>query len=176
MSSPSNEAAALRQLQSDAGPVRFACVAPGVYRGGQPDHRQLAWLRDLGVRSTVNLRRERRSRWRQEESDARDLGLRFVHYPFYGIFGAAEPFLLSIVDQLRAGHVYVHCKHGRDRTSLVVALYRVIVDGWDANEAWEREALAYGSADTYFYRQLRVVFDRMTSRYVGARPVGELGR
>ena len=92
--------------------------------------------------------------------------MRFLHYPFYGVFGADEMFLVGIVEEIRKGGVYVHCKHGRDRTSLLVALYRVVHEGWEPKRAWQLEAIEYGSAQTYFYRQLRVVYNRMALKYL----------
>ena len=67
---------------------------------------------------------------RQEERDAKALGMKFVHAPFYGVFGQSDAFYEKIVGELKKGGVYVHCLHGRDRTSLVVALYRVLVEEW----------------------------------------------
>ena len=34
------------------------------------------------------------------------------------------------------GNVYVHCSHGRDRTGLIVGLYRVLHEGWQAKDAY----------------------------------------
>jgi len=159
------EPPAFRYLASPAGPVRFARVAATVYRGGQPTLRDLEALRDLGVKTIVNLRREDSDAWRREELDAKRLGLRFVHFPFYGVFGANETFLLPIVKELRKGDVYVHCLHGRDRTSLMVALYRVLVENWEPQLAWKLEAIDYGSAQTYFYRQLRYAFEGLVKHF-----------
>lgn len=35
----------------------------------------------------------------------------------------------------RKGSILIHCKHGSDRTGLVVAMYRIIVQGWSREEA-----------------------------------------
>lgn len=148
-------------LASANGPTRFARVSENVYRGGQPSRKDLEALHSLGVRTVVNLRREDESAWRQEEIYARELGMKFLHFPFYGVFGADELFLQGIVEQMKQGPVYVHCKHGRDRTSLLIALYRVLVEDWDPKVAWKLEVVDYGSAQTFFYRQLRLVFDKM---------------
>jgi protein tyrosine/serine phosphatase len=133
---------ALAELQGPSGPARFGVVRDGLYRGGQPSARHLALLRALGVETIVDLRRGDTS---AEETEARRLGMRFVRFPFSGLFAADRAFLVRIVDGIRGGgRVYVHCNEGRDRTSLVVAMYRVIVDGWEESVAWQREALAYG--------------------------------
>lgn len=164
------EVEAFGVLNAPGGPHRFARVAPRIFRGGQPTRAHLELLASLGVGTVINLRRENRDVWRQEELDACELGMKFERYPFYGVFGADELFLVQIVEELKKGSVYVHCKHGRDRTSLVVALYRVMVDGWDPALAWQSEAIDYGSAQTYFYRRLRVVFFRMAGKYLRHEP------
>jgi len=163
-------ASALKELSGPAGPDRFARVDDALYRGGQPSRRHLELLRALGVRTIVNLRREDARQWLQEELDARQLGFEFFHFPFYGVFGADERFVMNILQVVRRGRVYLHCKHGRDRTSLIVALYRVMQEGWDAHEAWQREAIDYGSLQTLSYRQLRVTYARMVRKYFHHQP------
>lgn len=39
---------------------------------------------------------------------------------------------------------YVHCRHGRDRTGLVVGCYRMWIDGWsEATAAREMDAMGF---------------------------------
>jgi hypothetical protein len=49
------------------------------------------------------------------------------------------------------GQVYVHCHVGRDRTSLVIALERVLLEGWDAAAAWQHDAVAFGYRPVLFH-------------------------
>jgi len=42
-----------------------------------------------------------------------------------------------------SGPVFVHCKRGADRTGTVIALYRMVHDGWDSKRALS-EAKSYG--------------------------------
>lgn len=134
-----------------------------LYRGGQPSHRHLALLHSVGVRTIVCLRRERAAVWRAEAEEARRLGMRFVHFPWYGLFGAGDDLIEGVLSTLRdasEGAIYVHCKRGRDRTSVVVALYRVLVEGWAPHVAWQREVLAFGWRSIWVYRKLGGVFER----------------
>lgn len=149
-------------LTGDRGPARFARVAEGLYRGGQPDRGHLALLHTVGVRTIVCLRRENAATWRAEAEEAQRLGMRFLHFPWYGIFGAGDQLVegvLAAMSDWSQGGVYVHCKRGRDRTSVMVALYRVLVEGWEAPEAWQREVLDFGYRPIWFYRRLRAVFE-----------------
>jgi protein tyrosine/serine phosphatase len=135
-------ALALAELQSPTGPSRFGVVRDGLYRGGQPSAHHLELLRALGVETIIDLRYGGVA---AEEAEARRLGMRVVRFPFSGLFVTDLQFLARVVEAMRSGgRVYVHCHEGRDRTSLVVALYRVLVDGWEEGVAWQREAVAYG--------------------------------
>jgi protein tyrosine/serine phosphatase len=52
----------------------------------------------------------------------------------------------------------VHCDNGSDRTSLAVALYRVEVEGWDPQRAWQAEALDYGHRPRRVMREIELAF------------------
>jgi GTP:adenosylcobinamide-phosphate guanylyltransferase len=85
---PQPRGEAFDYLASRQGPPRFAEVADGVYRGGQPSRRDLEALHALGVKTIIDLRREDEAVSRREEAEAHQLGLTFMHFPFYGVFGA----------------------------------------------------------------------------------------
>jgi len=158
---PTSVAQALQQLSVDRAPPRFARVDDRLYRGGQPTADQLRLLHALGVTKIVDLRRERLDLRREERATARELGMQFVELPFFGLFGADPQFLDHVIDELRAddgGAVYVHCDNGRDRTSLVVALYRVVVQGWSPNQAWKKEALDFGHVPKLVNREISLTF------------------
>lgn len=147
-------------LRGAAGPPRFAEVRAGIYRGGQPSRRHLEALQALGVRTVISLRRESRRGWQEEKRHVQQLGMRWLRFPFYGVFGADVAFLREILDEMGRGGVYIHCKHGRDRTSLLVALYRVWFEKWHPEEAWKLEVLDFGYQPSRFYRLIRRSFDR----------------
>ncbi|MGZ3426943.1 MAG: fused DSP-PTPase phosphatase/NAD kinase-like protein [Polyangia bacterium] len=160
-------AAAFRVLSSPRGPDRFAQVTPSLYRGGQPTAAQLGLLRELGVRTIVVLADDPPV-VRAETEAATHLGLTVHSHPFSGLSEPDPALLRRVVDELRvAGSpVYVHCRRGRDRTSLVMALYRVWVQGWDPAEAWRREALDFGHGGlrAIFFRKLDRTYARLTRR------------
>jgi protein tyrosine/serine phosphatase len=158
---------ALEELQGRGGPSHFGVVRNGLYRGGQPTARHLQLLRALGVETVIDLRHGNTDK---EAAEAKRLGMQFVRFPFYGIFGADSAFLARIVDAIRGGgRVYVHCRVGRDRTSLVIALYRVVVDGWDPATAWRREAVDYGYASGLWYGNILISYDAAVRALGGRR-------
>jgi protein tyrosine/serine phosphatase len=143
---------ALSELQGHTGPAHFGVVRDGLYRGGQPNARHLQLLRDLGVDTVIDLRHGNTD---AEAAEAQRLGMRLVRFPFYGIFGVDSGFLGRVVGAIaHGGRVYVHCRIGRDRTSLVIALYRVLVDKWDPGAAWQHEAVDYGYTISLWYGRI----------------------
>jgi protein tyrosine/serine phosphatase len=152
-------AEALAELAGATGPQRFSVVRDGLYRGGQPTAHHLALLRAVGVDTVVNLRLDDR-RARVEATEAARLGMRVVSVPFSGLFRVDARFLSRALDVIRSGRrVYVHCNLGRDRTSLVIAMERVIVEGWSAAAAWEHDAVAFGYRRALFHRNIADSFD-----------------
>ncbi|MGE5176641.1 MAG: MBL fold metallo-hydrolase [Hyphomicrobiales bacterium] len=129
---------------------RFAEVATGLYRGARPSDEGLRYLRDRGVRSIISLRHDESERRR-----AAALGLRYFEIPLHaGILGSSEPTeeeigeFLDLVADSANRPVFYHCRHGRDRTGVMTALYRIRVQGWSAEDAME-EMWAFGASRLY---------------------------
>jgi hypothetical protein len=136
-------------------------VSPRIYRGGQPSADHLALLRAVGVTRIIDLRREALGVRRAEQVAARRLGMEVVAYPFYGVFGADPAFLAALLEELArddGGAVYVHCDNGRDRTGLVVALHRVVGQGWSPERAWTTEVLGHGHRPSLLLREIELTF------------------
>ncbi len=137
-------------MPGPGGIENFAKVAEGLYRGAQPSEEGLRGLRDLGVRTVVNLREHH-----SEKEEAEALGLSAVEIPIRaGIFGSKPPseedlrrFFEVVLDRNRRP-VYVHCAQGKDRTGTMCALYRIEVDGWTPDEAIA-EMQDFGYHDVY---------------------------
>jgi protein tyrosine/serine phosphatase len=151
-------AQALAELSGANGPERFAVVREGLYRGGQPTPHHLALLRAVGVDTILNLRLGYGSA-HAEAAEAARLGMRAVDVSFSGLFRVDAPFLMRAIEAIReGGRVYVHCRLGRDRTSLVIALERVILEGWKADAAWQHDAVAFGYRPDLFHRTIAQSF------------------
>jgi tyrosine-protein phosphatase SIW14 len=135
---------------ADAPIKRFMQVAPGLYRGGQPDAEGFRYLRDLGIRTVVSLRNDD-----SERETVESLGMRFVHIPVtFRPLGGAMPResvgqFLDVVDEPAHGPVFVHCKRGADRTGAFVGLYRMVRQGWGPDRAYD-EARDIGMRWWYF--------------------------
>ena len=107
-------------------------------RGGQPDARGLATLRDrYGVRTVINLND---STTDDELVTSVALGLDYLPLPINTSRLPRErllAFLKAVEDAKAAGRVpvFVHCQFGQDRTGASVGVYRVVADGWTAERA-----------------------------------------
>ena len=112
----------------------FYRVDEMLFRSAQLDEGDAAKLHELGIKSIVNLRHFSRG------GDRRAFGNQFwlANKPLqsWEIKPAQiADVLRTIRERQKEGAVLVHCYHGADRTGLVVAMYRVIYQGWSLDVA-----------------------------------------
>lgn len=110
----------------DGMPRNTAEVVPGVlYRGSQPSRAQLARVQARHrIKTVVDLRRFHSGR-----KSAAALGLDYLRIPSLATHAEDEDvgaFLRVVADPARHP-VFVHCRHGADRTGLMIAAYRLLV-------------------------------------------------
>jgi protein tyrosine phosphatase (PTP) superfamily phosphohydrolase (DUF442 family) len=102
-----------------------------LYRCAQPEPEGFAALERMGVRTVVSLRALHPDRPPQPCS------LELVSIPMLTWNPSDDDiarFLELATDPARRPLV-VHCQHGADRTGLLCAAYRVVVQGWTKDEA-----------------------------------------
>lgn len=135
-----------------------------LYRGGRPSPRGIQELAEKGVKTIIHLctgniyLKPRRAAFHQ---------FNIIHIPFYPYRPTDEimiTFLRNLLDKAN-GPTYVHCFHGVDRTGVVCAMYRIIVEGWPKEKAiqemkhkglhwWHRNMVNYvQNMDVDFIRQ-----------------------
>jgi protein-tyrosine phosphatase len=120
----------------------FGVVDGRIYRGGQPAKGDYRALASLGVTTIVDLREDAKQSAR---AGAESAGLRYVNI---GIDGHGRPAdadvaaFLRVLDADPGAKVYVHCAGGRHRTGSMLAVYRMVRDGWTLDQAYN-EMLAY---------------------------------
>jgi hypothetical protein len=114
----------------------LAQVEIGVWRGGQPNAEGWQYLATLGVKRDIKLNPV------SEGSDnlAVSNGMQVVYLPIstleQTIGKPNSNKLYSAVMAITSG-TYIHCKHGQDRTGLIVGAYRVRVEHWTKKTAYE---------------------------------------
>lgn len=130
------------QPLEQAGLPNLHQVGPGVYRGAQPDEAGLAALRQLGIKTIVTLRVTQ-----PLDHEIRTEGFDYEHIttlPFAPSETAVVRFLRIVSDPARQP-VFIHCQRGADRTGMMCAAYRVVIEGWSREAAVEEMVLGgYG--------------------------------
>lgn len=102
-----------------------------VYRSEQPDAEAMAALEQFGIRRVLNLRE-----FHEDRDEAKDTGLELFHLPLNaGNIQTAD--MVKALKIIRAADtpILIHCWHGSDRTGAVVAMYRIIEQGWSREAA-----------------------------------------
>lgn len=123
----------------------FYRINENLYRGGQPTAEGIKKLAALGIKTIINFRDARDGVHREREA-AEANGIRFINLHLSNWFASRDEEIHKIIEVIRnpAHHpVFIHCKRGADRTGTVVAVYRMLHDGWTATQA-NREAKRHG--------------------------------
>lgn len=116
---------------SPDGPGNFYKVSDSVYRSEQPNAREMAALEKLGIRTIVNYRNVR-----NDKGEARRTGLTLVHLPINTWKMSYDDLVASVRAITTATKpVLIHCIHGSDRTGAAIAGYRIVVEGWEKQDA-----------------------------------------
>jgi protein tyrosine phosphatase (PTP) superfamily phosphohydrolase (DUF442 family) len=125
-------------------PVRFNKVSDGVYRGGEPSANDLRILSDIfGIQTIISLDGNIGGKI---SPLVKDLGMEHIVIPIGGrnTISLMNYLRDNVASLLRRKQpVYVHCRHGSDRTGMAIAHHRVNNQGWDRQKALS-EAKAYG--------------------------------
>ena len=109
-------------------------VSAQLYRGAQPTAEGMRQLRQMGVKTVVNLRK-----LHSDRDKIGDTGLGYEHIymnPLHPEDKEVVRFLQIVTDKSRTPAL-VHCQHGADRTGTMCAILRVVVQGWTKDEAIE---------------------------------------
>lgn len=103
-----------------------------LYRGAQPDNTSGEALRALGIKTVLNLRKHDKDKPLHGTP-----GISFMRYPLHtwDIDDRDIVAVLKIITNPDNQPVMVHCAHGADRTGLMMASYRIIVQGWTKEAA-----------------------------------------
>jgi protein tyrosine/serine phosphatase len=120
-------------------------ITPMLYRSRQPDASAQPLIQQLGVHTVVNFIKESDQTWLSDPLIAQvQIPLQTVHVDDADMIES----LRAIQTAQQNGPVLIHCKHGLDRTGLVAAMYRIVVQGWSKQAALdEMEHGGYGDED-----------------------------
>jgi protein-tyrosine phosphatase len=124
-------------------------ISDFLYRGAQPRGEGYDELKKMGISIVVDLRNskpvKRDGGETREQVKVEAAGMRYVEIPTSAFFGPTEfqvATFLQLLHDNRNQKVFVHCYFGDDRTGTMVATYRIAMDHWTSDEAYN-EMRAY---------------------------------
>ena len=107
-------------------------MSPTLYRSALPDSAAQPLLEKLHITTVINFLPDADSSWLQTPGVAQvQLPYRTNHVDDADVLAA----LRAIQTAQAQGPVLMHCKHGSDRTGLMAAMYRVVVQDWSKEDA-----------------------------------------
>jgi hypothetical protein len=114
---------------------------PGIFEGRKPtSNADFAALRQHGIRTIVSVQ-AMAGAVNRERRHAQQTGFCFRNVPIVASpFGPREQNVkaaLEIMATPSLRPIYVHCLLGRDRTEVLLALYRVYYENWTPEAAWQ---------------------------------------
>lgn len=122
-------------------------MTPTLYRSARPDGNAGPLLEKLKIGTVINFLPESDADW-LKAPDIRQVQLsyRTNHVDDSDVLAA----LRAIQTAEASGPVLMHCKHGSDRTGLMAAMYRVVVQGWSKEEALNEMTLGgFGTSNGF---------------------------
>jgi protein tyrosine phosphatase (PTP) superfamily phosphohydrolase (DUF442 family) len=107
-------------------------VEADLYRSAQPDGAGFRELAALGVKTVLDLKGGD-----GDGDSAREVSLKLLHVPMtaFGLRNDRVLEALRILSDPSNRPLVVHCQQGADRTGALMALYRVVVQGWSKEDA-----------------------------------------
>ncbi len=118
----------------EAGLPNLHRVSDRLYRGAQPTAAGMKRLHDMGIKTVIDLR--------TFHSDRDEIGktpLGYAHISMFALLPSHDDIIaaLRVINDTERTPVFVHCLHGADRTGIVIAAYRIVMEGWTKDEAIE---------------------------------------
>jgi len=107
-------------------------LTPGLYRSAQPTAEGMQELKKMGVKTVLSLR--------PGNADAglaggTGLATETLKLKTWSVDDADVVQALRLMTDKSHEPLLVHCEHGADRTGVMCAAYRVVVQNWDKEEA-----------------------------------------
>ena len=138
LTSISAEEAKSKRPESWAQPIKLDGVSnlykvsDKLYRSAQPTAEGMKNLKQMGIRTVINLRS-----FNFDQPEIADTDLAQEHIYMKAWHPEREDLIrfLKIATNPKKAPMLVHCQHGADRTGAMCALYRVVVQGWTKEQA-----------------------------------------
>ncbi len=124
----------------------FHEVNPQLYRGGMLD-KTAGWdkLKTLKIKSIISFEEENPQSCKRKQT-AESFGLKVYSIPVSLYAAPTDKQVLEFLTIALTSEnqpIFVYCNNGRDRSGVMIALYRVVVEGWTIKNAYH-EAVSLG--------------------------------
>lgn len=108
-------------------------INDSILRSEQPSRSGFKELETAGVKTIINLRR-----LRDDTKKAEDTNLQLEHLPL-ATKKITEADIIETLKLIISAEkpILIHCWHGSDRTGVMVAAYRIVVENWSKEDAIE---------------------------------------
>lgn len=104
-----------------------------VYRSEQPSKKGFRELKASGIKTIINLRR-----LKDDHKKAKNTQLHLEHLRLKSSEINEQDIITALQILLNAEKpVLIHCWHGSDRTGIITAAYRIVVENWPKEKAIE---------------------------------------
>jgi len=114
------------------GVPNFYRVTDTLYRSAQPTPQGMANLKKYGFKTVISLRTFHSDR---EKIDDLGLGYERIEMQAWDFDEKDVIRFLQLATNPKRQPVLVHCQHGADRTGVVIAVYRIVVQNWTKEKA-----------------------------------------
>jgi protein tyrosine/serine phosphatase len=109
----------------------FYKVNDSIYRSEQPTEKGFVFLQSQGIKTILNLREDRSDTGIQQKRIFTNFEVPMITADF------TEKEIIAALQILKKAPkpILVHCKHGADRTGVVLAMYRIVFENWPKQKA-----------------------------------------
>ena len=137
----------------------FRSVTPNLYRSGLISKESIPYLKELGIKTVVTFD-NRLERVEKEQKFLEEAGIKSISIPWSGWDRPNDETIQrihNIMDAPEMQPVLVHCKHGQERTGVVIASWRISHQNWSFDQAYEEMKVCgfrwfqYGHLKNYVY-------------------------
>jgi protein tyrosine/serine phosphatase len=107
-------------------------VTDYLYRSGQPTQEGMKNLEKLGIKTIINLRA-----FFYDSDEIKDTGLLVeeLSVRVWDIEDAYVVRVLQIIRKRENGPFLIHCSNGSDRAGVMIAMFRIVEQGWTKEDA-----------------------------------------
>lgn len=137
----------------------FREVTPTIYRSGLISKEAVPYLKELGIKTVLTFDNQPK-RVAEEQKYLKEAGIESISIPWSGWDDPDDATIQKIHEIMNSPEhqpILIHCKHGQERTGVVVATWRISHQNWSADQAYQEmkgcgfRPFQYGHLKKYVY-------------------------